>query len=117
MVEYVVGRAFRSLRTASSGLSFFRMRSQCTTPSSIVTSRSEPMKIKYFEDTDTALLELGSGCVAETRELSEDIYLDMDAQGHIVSITVEHAGQRGDLSEFSFQRVTKKADKTLESTL
>jgi uncharacterized protein YuzE len=62
------------------------------------------MKIKYFEGTDTALLELGlgTGAVVETRELSEDIYLDMDVAGHIVSITVEHASQRGDLSESSF---------------
>jgi uncharacterized protein YuzE len=35
------------------------------------------MKIKYFEDTDTALLELGGGTPTETRELSEDIYLDL----------------------------------------
>ena len=33
------------------------------------------MKIKYFEDTDTALLERGGGTRAETRELSEDIHL------------------------------------------
>lgn len=63
------------------------------------------MKIKYFEDTDTALVELGRGDVAETRELSEDIYLDLDPRGHVVAITVEHASVRGDLSEFSFQRL------------
>jgi uncharacterized protein YuzE len=57
------------------------------------------MKIKYFEDTDTALLELGDGTPAETRELSEDIYLDLDEAGHVVSITLEHASLRGDLSE------------------
>jgi uncharacterized protein YuzE len=68
------------------------------------------MKIKYFEDTDTALLELGTGRIVETRELSEDIYLDMDVDGHIVSITVEHASQRGDLSEISFQRLSTKAN-------
>ncbi len=74
------------------------------------------MKIKYFEDTDTALLELGKGSSVETREISEDIYLDIDDQGNIVSITVEHASQRSDLSEFSFQRITKGANQTLEST-
>ena len=74
------------------------------------------MKIKYFEDTDTALLELGKGSSVETREISEDIYLDVDDQGNIVSITVEHASQRSDLSEFSFQRITKGANQTLEST-
>ena len=74
------------------------------------------MKIKYFEDTDTALLELGSGTPAETRELTEDIYLDLDVDGHIVSITLEDASQRGDLSEISFQRLSSKANQTLEPT-
>ena len=74
------------------------------------------MKIKYFEDTDTALLEIGTGQVSETRELSEDIYLDLDEGGHIVTITVEHASRRGDLSEISFQRVAKKANQSLEPT-
>ncbi|MDX1963022.1 MAG: DUF2283 domain-containing protein [Pirellulales bacterium] len=64
------------------------------------------MKIKYFEDTDTALLEIGSGTPVETREISEDIYLDLDALGNLVSITLEHASQRSDLSEFSFLRIT-----------
>lgn len=68
------------------------------------------MKIKYFEDTDTAFLELGTGTAAETRELSEDVYLDMDANGHVISITVEHASERGDLSEFAFQRLGKKVE-------
>jgi uncharacterized protein YuzE len=65
------------------------------------------MKIKYFEDTDTALLEFGNGIPSETRELSEDIYLELDESGHVVSITVEHASVRGDLSEVSFKRIIK----------
>ena len=65
------------------------------------------MRIKYFEDTDTALLEIGRGVPAETRQLSEDIYLDLDASGHVVSITVEHASHRSDLSEFSFLKMNK----------
>lgn len=68
------------------------------------------MKIKYFEDTDTTLLELSNGTIAETRELSEDIYLDLDDSGHVLSITVEHASQRSDLSEVSFIRMNHKPD-------
>jgi uncharacterized protein YuzE len=63
------------------------------------------MKIKYFEATDTALVELGNATVAETRDLSEDVTLDLDAEGHVVSITLEHASLRGDLSEISLQRL------------
>ena len=71
------------------------------------------MKIKYFEDTDTALLELGTGTPTQTRELSEDIYLDLDESGHVVSITVEHASLRSDLSEVSFLRINR-ANKAVE---
>lgn len=73
------------------------------------------MKIKYFEDTDTALLEIGGGTPAETRELSEDVYLDLDETGHVVSITVEHASLRSDLSEMTFQRINKSNSEVLEA--
>jgi uncharacterized protein YuzE len=75
------------------------------------------MKIRYFEDTDTALVELTSVPVAETRELSEDVYIDLDAGGGVVSITIEHASARGDFSEVTFQRLpTKLANQSLEPT-
>jgi uncharacterized protein YuzE len=73
------------------------------------------MKIKYFEDTDTALLEIGGGTPAETRELSEDVYLDLDETGHVVSITVEHASLRSDLSEMTFKRIKKSNNEVLEA--
>ncbi|MFM8983341.1 MAG: DUF2283 domain-containing protein [Spartobacteria bacterium] len=73
------------------------------------------MKIKYFEDTDTALLEIGGGTPAETRELSEDVYLDLDETGHVVSITVEHASLRSDLSEMTFKRINKSKNAFLEA--
>jgi uncharacterized protein YuzE len=73
------------------------------------------MKIKYFEDTDTALLEIGGGTPAETLELSEDVYLDLDETGHVVSITVEHASLRSDLSEVTFKRIKKSNNEVLEA--
>ncbi len=73
------------------------------------------MKIKYFEDTDTALLEIGGGTPAETRELSEDVYLDLDETGHVVSITVEYASLRSDLSEVTFHRIKKSNNEVLEA--
>jgi uncharacterized protein YuzE len=73
------------------------------------------MKIKYFEDTDTALLEIGGGTPAETRELSEDVYLNLDETGHVVSITVEHASLRSDLSEMTFKRIKKSNNEVLEA--
>lgn len=49
------------------------------------------MKINFFEDTGTALIEFTSKPVVETREVSENVYLDLDENGNPVSMTIEHA--------------------------
>ncbi len=49
------------------------------------------MNVKYFKDTDTALLEFSDAEVEETREISEHVYVDLDKKGHVVSMTIEHA--------------------------
>ena len=63
------------------------------------------MKISYFEDTDTLLIELKPGSVVETRDLDEDTLMDFDAQGQVLAITLEHASARAQLSSFSLDRV------------
>lgn len=63
------------------------------------------MKVKYFPDTDTALVEFTDNDVAETKEISENIYADLDNQGNLVNMTVEHARKNARLQEFSFQEV------------
>ena len=62
------------------------------------------MRVRHFEDTDTLFIELNGG-VAETRDLDENVLLDLDIQGHVLAITVEHATTRAELSSFSFDRV------------
>jgi hypothetical protein len=47
------------------------------------------MKILYFTDTDAALIEFSDAAVEETREVSEDVYLDLDVQGALVRMTVD----------------------------
>jgi uncharacterized protein YuzE len=63
------------------------------------------MKIKYFQDTDTLYIEFRSAPVAETRDLDENTLLDMDAEGNICSMTVEHARDRADFPHFSFEQI------------
>ena len=62
------------------------------------------MKINYFEDTDTALIEFTTKEIVETREVSENVYLDLDRDGNLVSMTVEHAGENANISDFAFER-------------
>jgi uncharacterized protein YuzE len=63
------------------------------------------MRVKYFLDTDTALVEFIDHEVFETREISENIYLDIDRQGNMVSMTIEHARANAQLQEFSYHEI------------
>ena len=63
------------------------------------------MKIKYFQDTDTRYIEFRTADVAETRDLDENTLLDLDKQGNICSITIEHAKDRADIPHFSYEQV------------
>jgi uncharacterized protein YuzE len=63
------------------------------------------MDIKYFNDTDTALLEFTDNPIVETQELSENIYIDMDKKGNLVSMTIEHAKTMAQLPNVSYQQI------------
>ena len=64
------------------------------------------MKIQYFTDTDTPIIHSGARPVTETRDLDENTLLDVDADGNICAITVEHASTRAGIPEFSYEQVT-----------
>jgi uncharacterized protein YuzE len=66
------------------------------------------MKIKYFSDTDTALIEFSSEKISETKEISENIYIDIDENGNLVGMTIEHAKKSGALSAFSYEEISNK---------
>ncbi len=65
------------------------------------------MKIRYFADTDTALIEFSSESIEETREISENLYIDLDRKGNIVSMTIEHAKEKANISEVSFLQMAR----------
>jgi uncharacterized protein YuzE len=60
------------------------------------------MKIRYFSDTDTALIDFSDALVIETKEVSENLYIDLDAKGNLVSMTIEHAKEKANISEVSY---------------
>lgn len=66
------------------------------------------MKVKYFSDTDTAHIEFTDKAVQETKEISENIYIDVDGKGNIVSMTIEHAKDNAGLWEFSYQEMSRQ---------
>ena len=66
------------------------------------------MKVLYFPDTDTALIQLSDRKVHETKEINENLYLDLDKNGNVVSMTIEHAEELASISEISFLQVEEK---------
>jgi uncharacterized protein YuzE len=63
------------------------------------------MRIQYFPDTDTVYMQLNNNPVSETRDLDENTLIDVDVRGNLVGITIEHAKERADISNFVFQQV------------
>lgn len=63
------------------------------------------MKIKYFRETDTLYIEFRSGSIVETRDLDENTQIDLDADGNICALTMEHASERADVPHFSFEQI------------
>jgi uncharacterized protein YuzE len=63
------------------------------------------VKVRYFQNTDTLYIEFRPLEVAETRDFDEDTLLDLDAEGRICGITVEHAKDRVGSPAFSYEQV------------
>lgn len=63
------------------------------------------MKIQYFQDTDTLYIQLRPADVAETKDLDENTLLDLDTEGQVCGITIEHASEHADIPYFSFEQV------------
>ncbi|RLD68336.1 MAG: hypothetical protein DRI95_03335 [Bacteroidetes bacterium] len=67
------------------------------------------MQIKYFKDTDTLLIIFSNNNIVETKDLNENVLLETDEEGNIVSMTIEHAEQQTDVSNFTFNQILKES--------
>ena len=65
------------------------------------------MKIRYFAGTDTALIEFSNESIVETKEISGTLYIDLDGKGNLVSMTIEHAKEKANISEVSYLHMDK----------
>ena len=63
------------------------------------------MRIQYFGDTDALYIVFKETEIDETKDLDENTLVEFDAQGNLVSMTIEHARERADVANLSFQQV------------
>jgi len=63
------------------------------------------MKIRYFAATDTLYIELRDHGIVDTRDLDENTTMDVDADGNVLALTLEHASTRTDLSQLILEGI------------
>ena len=70
------------------------------------------MKLHYYAETDSLYIELRAGTGVEVREIADGLNADMDAEGRVVGLDIDHASQKLDLSTletFALPHKTTKA--------
>ncbi|MFY8161675.1 MAG: DUF2283 domain-containing protein [Candidatus Kapaibacteriota bacterium] len=62
------------------------------------------MDIKYFQDTDTLLINFSENQIVETKDINENVLIELDTNGNVVSMTLEHAKNFSNINNLSFQQ-------------
>ena len=57
------------------------------------------MRINYYSDTDSLYIDLSSKPSADSREVSDGIVLDYDADGNLVGIDIDEASTKLEIGE------------------
>lgn len=65
------------------------------------------MKLNYYPETDSLYILLEQASV-ESREISEGVVLDYDADGNLVGIDIDNAGARVDLQKLRVSKLLAK---------
>jgi uncharacterized protein YuzE len=70
------------------------------------------MEIKYFQDTDTLLVNFMDKEIVETRDINENTLIELDKDGNLVSMTIEHAKEQANMEDFSYHQVMSQKDES-----
>ena len=62
---------------------------------------------------DTVYIEFTSKPVEEIQEISENVYVDLNADENLVLMTVEHASQNASSTQLAFERIGVGEDEKL----
>ena len=63
------------------------------------------MKLNYYPDTDSLYIDLSEQPSVESREISEGVVLDYDAQGNLVGIDIDNASRKVDLKQLTLNKL------------
>jgi len=63
------------------------------------------MKLNYYADTDSLYIDLSERPSAESREITEGVVLDYDAEGNLVGIDIDNASRKVDLKKLTLNKL------------
>ena len=63
------------------------------------------MKLNYYPETDSLYIDLSEKPSVESKEVSEGVVLDYDAEGNLVGIDIDNASKKVQLKELTLTRV------------
>ena len=63
------------------------------------------MKLNYYPDTDSLYIDLSEKTSVDSKETSEGIVLDYDAEGNLVGIDIDNASKKVQLKELVLSRL------------
>ncbi|MBI2319070.1 MAG: DUF2283 domain-containing protein [Betaproteobacteria bacterium] len=66
------------------------------------------MKLNYYPDTDSLYIDLSEQTSVESREISEGVVLDYDAEGNLVGIDIDNASAKVQLNDLTLSKLPSK---------
>lgn len=63
------------------------------------------MKLNYYADTDSLYIDLSEQPSVESREISEGVVVDYDANGNLVGIDIDNASKKVQLQQLILNRL------------
>lgn len=66
------------------------------------------MKLNYYPDTDSLYIDFSEQTGTESKEVSEGVVLDYDANGDLVGIDIDNASKKLDLKTLILNQLPTK---------
>jgi len=63
------------------------------------------MKLNYYPETDSLYIDLAERSSTESKEVSEGIVLDYDADGNLVGIDIDNASKKLELKKLVLNKL------------
>jgi uncharacterized protein YuzE len=63
------------------------------------------VKLNYYPDTDSLYIDLSEKPSVDSKEISDGVVLDYDAEGNLVGIDIDNASRKVQLKELTLSKL------------